>query len=311
MFPAEANTNHHAHTNLLMRLLNGESPPTITLEQVQGYLRDNHRSVESLLGAFHVTHDKSLLAEAKEKFPNDPQVNFAAATQPTDSPEEHRKWLDSFKKIAPDNALANYLSASDYFKTGQAEQALQEVQTAAGKSIQDYELDSLQNAQEAYQAAGYSDVDAQTIASSELLLPEMGAYKSVGVALVDQAKSYQQTGDTASAQASLQLAMDLGQRVDDPGSPTLIQPLVGMAVQKIALSAMDPNAVYGDDNQTVQSQLDALAQQRAGIRTLNQQWTATVPQMTDQDLENYYERKSHFGEQSAMQWAITKYSQPQ
>src|SRR5262249_54226882 len=159
---------------------------------VERYLHDNHRSAESLLGAFHATMDKSLLAEAREKFPNDPHVAFVAATQSTDSPEEHRRWLDAFKKSAPDNAMADYLSASDYFKSGQTDLAIQELQTASSKSIQSYQLDFLLSAQEAYRSAGYSDVEARSIASLDLLLPEVSNYKSIGKNLVDLAGAYQQ-----------------------------------------------------------------------------------------------------------------------
>ena len=291
--------------------MNDSSPHLLTLAQVEGYLRDNHRNVESLLGAYHATMDKSLLAEAKEKFPNDPRVDFAAATQPYISPEEHRQWLDALKKSAPDSALPDFLSASDYFKSGRTDLALQEVQAAANKPLQDYQLDFMQNAEEAYQAAGYSGTEAKMIASMDLLLPEMSAYKSVGVGLVDLAASYQQAGDSASAQASLQFAMNLGQQINDADSLTLIQTLVGIAVEKKALSAMDPNGVYGADDQTVQSQLDALAQQRNSIRTLVNQWNAIAPFMSDQDLAIYVDRRWRFGEQAAMQWAVAKYGQQQ
>jgi hypothetical protein len=309
--PAETNSDNSAGTNLFARLLNGESPPNLTLAQVEGYLRDNHRNVESLLGAYHATMDKSLLEEAKEKFPNDPRVTFAAATQPDTSPEEHRKWLDAFKESAPDSAIPDFLSASDYIKSGRTDLALQEIQAAANKPLQDYHLDFVQNAAEAYEAAGYSEPEAKTIASMDLLLPELSAYKSVGVALVDQAKSYQQAGDSASAQASFQMAMNLGQQVNESDSLTLIQTLVGIAVQRIALSAMDPNAVYGADNQTAQSQLDALVQQRDYIRTLAKQWQAIAPYLSTQDWANYADRRWTFGEMAAMQWAIAKYTQQQ
>jgi hypothetical protein len=32
----------------------------------------------------------------------------------SDSAEERRQWLDTLKRVAPDNALADYLSANDY-----------------------------------------------------------------------------------------------------------------------------------------------------------------------------------------------------
>ncbi len=304
---AETNPAWAASTNLLARLRKGDSLHPLTLEQVQGYLRDHHRNVESLLAAFHVTQDKSLLEEAKEKFPNDQRVDYAATTS-TDVPsEEHRKWLDAFKQSAPDSALPDFLSASDYFKSGRTDLALQEVQAAANKPFQDYAIDFMQNAAEAYQTAGYSGTEAKVIASSELSIMEMTEYKTVGRGLVDLAQSYQQAGDTASAQASLQLAMDLGQKVNESDSLTLIQSLVGIAIEKMALRAMDPNVTTGQGDPTVQSQWNALTQQRDSLRTLTQQWDAIAPNMSDRDLANYFDRRWRFGQQAAMQWAVNKY----
>ena len=40
---------------------------------------------------------------------------------------EQPLWLDAFKQSAPDNALANYLWAHNYYKAGQTDQAVQEL----------------------------------------------------------------------------------------------------------------------------------------------------------------------------------------
>jgi tetratricopeptide (TPR) repeat protein len=307
--PAEV-TENLVPSNILLRL-DGEHLPKLTLEQVEGYLRDNHRNANSLIAAFYCTQEKSLLDEAKQKFPNDPHVAFVAATQTGDSPEEHRKWLDAFKQLAPNNAMADYLSAADHFNSGHNDQALADVRAALNKPIEDFHLDFLQNNQEAYRAAGYSEVDARVIPSMGLLLPELAQYRKVGISLVDLAKSYQQGGDTASAQAALQLAMTLGQRVCDSGPETIVQPLVGMAIQRAALSTMDPNAVYGgSDYQTVQSRIDALQQQRDYYRLLDQQRRAFTPLMSDQDVMTFYDRQWRFGAIPTYQWAIAKFGTP-
>jgi hypothetical protein len=41
----------------------------------------------------------------------------------------------------PDNALANYLSALNYFNAGQIDQGVQEMTVASNKPFQDYTLD--------------------------------------------------------------------------------------------------------------------------------------------------------------------------
>jgi len=182
-----------SRTDLIARLLDGQELPKLSPEQVQPFLEKNHRSVESLLAAFHATDDRTFLQEAMATYPSDPRLNYVAWFR-SQSPEERRQWLDAFKQSAPDNAVANYLSARDYFKSGQNDQAVQEVQAAATKPIQDYSLDFVQNGEEAYRAAGYSDAEAKMIATSTLLLPQLAEYKQVSVSLVDLANTYRQSG---------------------------------------------------------------------------------------------------------------------
>jgi len=72
---------------------------------------------------------------------------------------------------------------------------------------------------------------------------------------------------------------------------------------------MDPKSPYGADGQTVQDQLNQIAQQRAAINKLVQQAEPLMPTMPDQDIHNYENRRMLFGELAALQWVITKYGQ--
>jgi hypothetical protein len=69
------------------------------------------------------------------------------------SPEEQRQWLNTFEKCAPDNALANYLSAFNYFQAGQTDQAVPQLIAASGKGFYDYTSDRVQDDAEAYLSA--------------------------------------------------------------------------------------------------------------------------------------------------------------
>src|SRR5439155_1249493 len=120
------------------------------------------------------------------------------------------------------------------------------------------------SAEEAYEAGGYSSAEAKMIASVTALLPEQAKLKQVGVDLVELAKRYQQAGDENSAQAVLQMGLDLGHRLDQTPQITLIQELVGMSIERLALNAMNPDAAYDNMGQTVKEQLDALGARRKG-----------------------------------------------
>jgi len=113
-----------------------------------------------------------------------------------------------------------------------------------------------------------------------------------------------------SAQAALQMGVNLGQRYGNgsPGEP-LISQLVGLAVERMALSAMDPNSPYGDNGQTVQDRINQLAQQQAALRELGQQLEPLMQTMSDQDWINYRDRQMIFGGEAAMRWVVSKYGQ--
>src|SRR5439155_24682251 len=112
--------------NVMDRILRGyPCPPKVSAEQVEPYLKETQRIAASLLASSRVTGDQTLLQEAMEKYPHDAQVDFAAVFKKNASPEERRQWLEAFKQSAPDNALANFLSAREFFKSGQMDQAVQ------------------------------------------------------------------------------------------------------------------------------------------------------------------------------------------
>ena len=295
-------------TNLLARLLKGEEMPKLTSEQIESYLAANRRSAGSLLAAFQATGDKRLLQEAKEKYPNDASVALTALSK-SDSPEERRQWLDALKRVAPDNALADYLSANDYLKAGRTDDAVRELEAAYSKpKIQDYWLENLQNAEEAYRSAGYSDAEAKAVAMMSLQLPQFAQIKELAQSVLDLAASYRQAGDQASAQAALQIGSSLGQRLST-GQSTLIQDLVGKAVERLALSALDPASPYGTGGQTVKERMDELFQQRKAATALEHSSESLLENLSEQDLVSYFERLKVFGEFPTMQWLVAKYGQ--
>jgi hypothetical protein len=295
-------------TNLYSRFTNEE--PKLTAAQVAAYLKANRTNAASLLAAYRTSGNPALLKEAMEKFPNDPQVAFEAISDKDLSPAELRQWLSSFEKSAPDNALANYLSAYNYFNSGQIDQGIQELIASSGKGVSDYTLERAQDDEEAYLAAGYSAAEAKRISDSWLTLSQLYQIKHLGVDLVDLANAYNQAGDQASAQAAYQMALDLGQHYSSPSTDwTLISQLVGMAIQKIALSAMDPNSPYGDSGLTVRAQLNQIDQNRAAISEIAQQALPLLPTLSDQDILNYENRRRAFGELAALQWVVNKFGQ--
>ena len=293
-------------TNLYARFK--DKAPKLTAAQVEAYLKANGRKASSLLAAYRASGDPALLKEAMQNYPNDPQVAFEAVFDPDLSPEQQRQWLNAFEQSTPNNALANYLSALNYFNSGQIDQGVQELNAASGKGFDDYTMERILDDEEAYLSAGYSTAEAERISVASLEIPQLHEVKQLGQDLVDLANAYGQSGDQTSAQAALQMAMNLGQRYENPSAyVSLIGPLVGMAVERMALNAMDPNSPYGGNGQTVQDQLNQIAQQKATLQKLGDQAQPLMQMMSDQDWINYDNRRMLFGEQAAMQWLVNKY----
>ncbi|MGD0538557.1 MAG: hypothetical protein ABSC03_13035 [Verrucomicrobiota bacterium] len=312
---------NHPPTNVIARLMReeqegGDVDRGAWHRGVETYVQQHNRSAESLLAAARVLRGldrREYLREAKEKYPNDPRVAYAAFYQPPfdnrqAAPEERRQWLDAFQQAAPDNALPGYLSARDDFKAGRTDQAVQEVLAAVGKPIQDYALESIQNVEQAYLAAGLPEAEATARATGEQPLPQLAELKQLTINLVEYAKT-QQSGDPAAAQSALQAAVRLGGQLDSDG-PFLINNLVGIAVQQIALNAMDPAATLGDAGQTVQSQLDALNQHKQDLKAVAQQIEAVLPYLTDQEVVAYFDRIRRDGETAAVQWLLSVPAHP-
>ncbi|MGA2866552.1 MAG: hypothetical protein ABSF95_18920 [Verrucomicrobiota bacterium] len=320
---ADPSVDHSGPTNLVARLLTGDESFKLSPQQVEPYLEENHRSAESLLAAFRVTEDQSFLREAVEKYPKDPRVNFAAyfaaRNQPDSSPEERRQRLDAFKQSAPDNALADYLSAQEHFNSGQSDQAVEDLVAASGKSgFQDYSGDFVQNAEEAYRAAGYSEAEAKALAACSLPLPQLARLKRLGQNMVELATLYRQAGDEASAQAALQMGLNLAQRVGEPsGNHYLINELVGVNIESQILGSMDPGSQFDDGKGTVKDRLDELARRREEIKRLADPSTwmggerrdvlvTLWEKMPPQDLISFYDRVKVSGEREALRWALNK-----
>jgi hypothetical protein len=296
-----------ASTNYVLRLIEGEKPK-LTSEQIESYLKENHRGAASLLAIARVTGDKSFLKEAMEKFPDDPRVAFDAVFFGSGSADERRQWVEKFKQNAPDNALAGYVSALDYFKSGQTDQAVQELVAASAKPrFQDYFWDQVQSAEEAWRSSGYSELDARWLGTSQSLLPHLTQLKQLNQSIMDVATAYRQAGDDVSAQAAVQYNLQLGERLAQSPTDPLITQLVGIAIQRNALSALDPNSPYGTTGQTVADRLEQLNQQREFVRNLNEQIQPLLPLVSRQDFITWVDRRRAFGELNAMQWVINKY----
>jgi hypothetical protein len=279
---------------------------SLTPAQVQPYLEANNRSAKSLLAAFRTTSDISLLTEAAQKYPADPQVAFEAAIRLGANPAERLPWLDVLRQASADNSLPDYLAAAAHFQTGDQSAAVHDLIAASGKTAyQDFWRERVQANEEAYLAAGYTIGDSKLLSSVGPPEPHLLQLKEVGRDLLGLANTYQQAGDSSSHESALQIAVDLGQRLSNPsGGETLLRQTVGIGIERAALQAMDPDSVFDTAGLTVQGRLNQLTKRIDEIRLSALQADPLWKTLNDQGWVNYESRVAANGEESALRWLI-------
>ena len=212
-----------------------------------------------------------------------------------------------FKQDDPENSLADYLSAVDHFKAGEADATVKDLVAAAGKAqFNDYGRDRKQTDEEAYLAAGYPPGEAKMMGNMFLIEPHMVQFRELGKSLIAMADSYRRSGDEDSRQNAVQMAVDLGRRLGDPAPEVpLVNQLVGISIERATLAVLDPASPYGTTGQTVQERLDQLVQRKETIHVISAQADPLWEKLTDQDWISYHDQVAAIGEEAALRWMVS------
>lgn len=275
----------------------------IPREQLDRWLRLNGTNAASLLAARQAGGGSDYLRQALERFPNDPQVLFAALTL-RDSPEEKQDRLERFKAAAPDNALPDYLSARNHFKNGQPEEAIRDLVAAVQKTqFQDYVVDAMQSTEELYLSAGKSPGEAKTLGVSSALLPHLTELKALAGDMAALQRDYIAAGDAASAENLARYGLALSKQLGSgEASRTLISQLVGMAIERKVLEPLDPSKAYDFIGVTPQERIEQIRQERSTISQSSSIFGQRIPTMNEGEIITYFERLKLYGERNALEW---------
>ena len=292
--------------------LDNAGQPKLPREKVEAWLAKHNRNAMSLLAAFRALDDTNYLNEAATNFPNNPQVELSVLAH-DEFPQDRRKWLDLFKNSSPSNSLANYLSAQDYFKSGNSAAAVQELQAASGKSQFDsFETESRLDAEDLYSSSGKSQLESSTDSLDDIskdMLPELMTFKQIAHGMEDLQKQYLAAGDANSTVDLTQMGMILANQINNGDSGKyLINQLVGMAIENVSLRQLDPNTSYDFlDGQTPAQVLQQLKDQKTALRELSVNSSAAYLSMTPDEMASYAERSKIYGEIGAMQWLVQQH----
>jgi hypothetical protein len=285
----------------LARLMkNPETSLKLTAAQLSTYLAQNRRNAESLLAAFCLTGDLAFLREAAQKFPTNAAVQTELALRSTDE-TERRQAIDSMRRADPANALGDYLSALDHLRQGRSEQAFNDLIAAVGKAqFDDYSLNAMQSAEEAYLAGGFSPVEAKAATMMGLTRQQLQPMRELAQQLEELHRGYLAAGDAASAESIRQMGHALGQQMQGTAA-YLIDELSGISIEKKFLNPATDSA----RQQELAQRIDSIKRSVGGVES-NQ----LLQGMDTQEAIAYFDRLKLYGESAAMQWLRERHGNP-
>lgn len=292
----------------MQQMLRGEAgPPKLSRQDVEGHLAQNGRTAGSLLAAFHASEDAAYLKEAAASFPNDPRIQLAVLMNNT-FPEDRRQWLERFKASAPGNSLASYLSAHEYFQSGQFEAGISELLAASNRpGFEPYTFEGMLDMQDLLMAAGKSPTEAKVSAMLGATFPHLAQMRQLSSEMTEMQSQYRTAGDAASFEAITAMGLTLAHRLSGPqGGKCIIDQLVGIAIESQFLKPLDPASAPEFVGKPVQIRLEELAQQKVDMKKLAPLASGYLPGASEAELISYFDRVKLQGEMEALRWLQTK-----
>ena len=289
---------------ILQRLLAQDEKVTqVTREQIEAYLALNKTNAQSLLAAWQAAGDRDYLKQAAALYPNDPAVQMNAIALDV-FPGRQREWLDRFKQAAPENSLANYLSAHDYFRNAKPELALKELAEAASmRGFSDYTERTLQDLEEVHMQSGKTTAEAKAVAMAGTLLPHLKPLKELAQEIGSLQQRYLATGDATSAEAVARLGWNVGQQLTvGEGSRYIINQTVGLTVEQELLTRLPPESQPDFLLMPVKDQLAAIDGRKKALREINPLFDQLLATANEIEIINFCDRMKLYGESAALEW---------
>lgn len=282
----------------LAKLVAEDQITKLSPQEIDNYVKAQHRSMDSLLTAFRLSEDPAYLKEALANFPNHPQVLLCALHLDRD-PAKRLALLEAFKRADPENGIGNCLAARALFDLGKNDEALAELLQSRGKPIRDYWMSSSQNDEEAYLSAGFSPIRAKMTSLFGTSMIELVQMRMITEKLDELRSSYASAGDSDAVQSVREIQSELGNQLQK--DPSFVGELVGIDLEKGALKGLD-------DPESI-ARLEEIDQKKKslseGIEKIDELMkNATVP---ESDWLLYLDRVKLFGEKAAMDWMLRKY----
>lgn len=283
--------------------------PPLSSSEIEAYVQSNKRNAESLLAAYRVSTNISYLTEAAQRFPGDPDVQYAVVASRA-APDVQRQWIEAYKASSPDNALPWYFSALEHYRTGSPKQAIEEIQAANRKPVFRADLaPTLQALQEMHVSAGRSADEGRVAAfQSAAHVPHLGQMRELAKAMQESINGLRQQGSVDQAYQIAGSGLVLGSHLSaGGGSQTLINQLFGIALEQKFLQQLDPSATTDPFGRSVAEVRSAVENHRNSLKEHMKGFAGVIGGLSDVELSTYMERVKLYGEEAALVWVKAKH----
>jgi hypothetical protein len=273
----------------------------LTTTEINHFLQEKGSTPLNLIAASRLTGDLKWVREAAQKFPQDATLQLELALK-GENPEEKLTALKSFRQLAPENSVGDYLSANVAFEqgdTGSAAEAL--TQSLESTAFIDYNTQIMQAAEGAYLDAGVKPGIASIMTFGAFDMSIVSKLFSVSQNLKAVQDGFINEADYDSAEPTVIIGLTLGQRMQE-SSPLLINQLSGMAIENTFLSQLDPLTVINDQGLTAGERIEAIKTKRGEINAVVQGMTPEYYNNLDESVLQQYMDMAKKDELAALKW---------
>lgn len=291
--------------DFLKRMLKGEIPK-LTPEQLDRYVESRGRDALSLIVASMLGEGgEKWLAEAVERFPDDPRVAVAMLIKRGGTPEA-AEGIARLKQHDPGNSLGYLLAAKSALDGKNLDGALQELSALESTRMNDYRQTWQSGIIDAYRSAGYKGMEAEWLGMAHV--PVVGGeVMRLSAGIAEAMVAAQQRGDRATAESLGRYGMKAAALMSASGdNDLLINQLISVSMERKLLNQLHVFDFVPGDQRIVVERLAEMDQRIARIKSAIQSHTELLPTLTESELRQYTRRVQVDGELKAMEWLVTQ-----
>ena len=149
--------------------------------------------------------------------------------------------------------------------------------------------------------AGRSPAEAKAIAGFQMQLPHLKQLRDLGKEMAKMQKQSQAAGDSDRAREMAATGLQMGRQMSmGEGGSYLINQLVGIAIERNVLDALDPGAENSFLGRSLEELQQELTDQKDEIAALVK--SVNLDQMSEQEMTAYVDRMKLHGEFASMKW---------